>query len=255
MGSNFLRMVMLCASASAMAGCFSARIDAYACTKDYGLDIKTRYRYRLEKVSKKDFLSGGLSAVMSLEDYCADFYRKVDLCKALQEHQPNVFSSKGVPVIVNEVSRDADHPFVNDLAFNLCLRLGFIVPVRDYLSSKITFAVKVAKSNDIVKTVDIGWYGKWGVSLIMPPTWILDDTPEERPAGAGYYVSETVKNKSWAFHGMLTDSPYWNVDKALAYAVASKLKEMEESGEMDAILSGGDACSQANAITDERKCP
>lgn len=250
MSNNILRVVMLCAGVSVMAGCFSARIDAYAYTKDYGPDIKTRYRYRLEKVAKKDFMSCGY-----LEDSKADFFRKVDLCKALQEHQPNVFSSKGVPVIVNEVSRDADHSFVNDLAFNLCLRLGFIVPVRDYLSSKITFAVKVAKSNDIVKTVDIGWYGKWGVSLIMPPTWILDDTPEERPTGAGYYVSETVKNKSWAFHGMLTDSPYWNVDKALAYAVASKLKEMEESGEMDAILSGGDACSQANAITDERKCP
>ena len=250
MGNNFLRIAMLCASTAALAGCFSARIDAYAYTKDFRPEIKTRYRYRLEKVSKKDFMSCGY-----LEDPKADFHREVDLCKSLQEYQPSVFSNKGIPVVVNEISRINNRPFFNDWAFWFSARFSlFIVPVRDSLSSRITFAVKVAKRNDIVRTVVVGWHGKWGVSSIMPSKWILDDSPEDYPVGVGYSASETVENKSMFGVGF-TNSPYWNVNKALAYAVAAKLKEMEESGEMDAILSGGDACSQANAITDERKCP
>ena len=249
---GLLRFVMLCALPVSLSGCFSARIDAYACTKDFGPEIKTRYRYRIEKVSKKDLFSTG----EYLEDSHADFWRKVDLCKSISEHQPNVFSGNGIPVAVSEVSRTTDRPFINALFFNVSLGFSLcIIPVRDYLSTKVTYAVKVAKRNDVVKSVDIGWCGKWGISTIIPSKWILDDTPEDRPVGAGFYVAETVENQSMFSHGMLTHAPYWNVDKALAYAIAAKLKEMEESGEMDSILSGGDIHIQSTAISDGRQRP
>ena len=242
--NGLLQLLLLCMFPVFLSGCFSARMDAYACSKDFGPDIKTRYRYRLEKVSKKDIFSAG----EYLEDCHADFWRKVDLCKSLQEYQPNVFSNKGIPVAVSEISRTTDRPFINDWTFNFSARFSlFIIPVRDSLSTKVMYAVKVAKRNDIAKTVDIGWSGKWGVSTIIPSKWILDDTPGERPVGAGYCVSETVENQSMVGHGMLTQAPYWNVDKALAYAVAAKLKEMEESGEMDAILSEGGVRIQSDA--------
>lgn len=225
--------VYLCAFATLVSGCFSSRIDAYAYVKNQGQDeISTKYRYHLEAVNKiKKGLAGALT-----DDSSADFHRKVDLCAALKKYQPNVFADKGIPLVVNEISRVSDVKKRYWLTQNLATQTGFIIPTRYYRLCKMTYEIKLAKRDRAVGSVSMGWCGKWGVSLIIPSSWILDDSPEDC-SGAGYCVSETVYNQSDVDYGMLRNAPYWNVDKALAYAVASKLKEMEDSGEINALFS------------------
>ena len=223
--------VYLFSFATLVSGCFSSRIDAYAYVKNQGQDeISTKYRYHLEAVNKKQ-VSGAYT-----DDSSADFYRHADLCAALKKYQPNVFADKGIPLVVDEISRTSDVKKKYWLTQFLAFRTAFISPTRYYRACKMTYAIKLAKRDKAVGTVSMGWYGKWGVSLIIPSSWILDDSPEDC-SGAGYYVSETVNNQSGVDHGMLRNAPYWNVDKALAYAVAAKLKEMEDSGEIDALFS------------------
>ena len=223
--------VYLCAFAALVSGCFSSRIDAYAYVNNQGQDeISTKYRYHLEAVNKRK-VSGAYT-----DDSSADFYRQVDLCAALKKYQPNVFADKGIPLVVDEISRVSDVKERYWLTQYLASRTLFVIPTRYYRLCKMTYEIKLAKRDRAVGTVSMGWCGKWGVSMIIPSSWVLDDSPEDC-SGAGYYISEMVNNQSMVNHGMLRNAPYWNVDKALAYAVASKLKEMEDSGEMNALFS------------------
>jgi len=191
------------------AGCASDRLITTVYGKDYGTTINTRFRYNL--------------------------VNRPDLQSQVERLQPNVFSRTGIPVEIND-----DGFFVKDHEIGYWDDLnGFTLLV--YFASFGTLPTVCSHDEDkrvIIQNIGADKIGKRinmhfdykGTMTFFPPLGMIClrcDGSESVENGRAFVSSGLlIKN-------LVRDTCNEKLVEAVAYGVASRLKEMEDLGQID----------------------
>lgn len=193
-----------------LAGCISGRIVASANVQDLGDKVSTKYRYKI---------------VFEEKDYYGD-----TLGEKLQSYQPNVFSNDGVPIVITNktvLRKKSGGPdsllgLISVCTYNL---FPYSETVHSHKSQTISIGAKEITSAQVCITKKEWWSFMPIVSRIL----VLCDNGESCfSKSKGFSVSYNLESKSIAVNDIYKE--------VLAYGIASKLKEAEESGLIDGNL-------------------
>jgi len=211
----------------ALSGCVSQRMDYYAFCEKGEDNIATKYRYTIVGYRTKAFdeYSHYFSEkqVREYEDNLVKTYSS-EFGKLF----PNVFSEDGIPIVLKDVSSISNNK-MSPITVLSILTL-FAVPISHQWDSETTFEISIANSRDIEGCIKIGCAHKRLMSSIVPPSLLFNDEPAEPVRDAGYSISYSSNNDIFFVNPF---SGFKDANKPCAYALASKLKEMEATGQMD----------------------
>ena len=240
-GSQLIRVGVLLSLVSGMvAGCVSERMDIWADVKDMGPDIRTRHRYKLAGYKWKCpdeirayFQNPGLGDA-KLNEWCKENERMIFMrySTSFCRFQPNVFSDTGIPIVLNEVSSTQHSELFP--TFVLSILSFFAFPAWIQGGGEDVVAINVGNADIDIGNVTVGMKSMKSLSLIIPSSLVLYGEGAGSRKDAGYSTSALVKNR--IFFDRSETSAQDCVDGVMAYAIASRLKELEDSGQMDAIL-------------------
>ena len=206
-------------------GCCSLRNSATPDVADIGPSVSTRNRYRLSCVYK-----GETSETMSFN---TDF---------LQRYEPRVFSADGIPVAL----RIQFGSFETAKGWTVLLAMCTIgvIPQHHQYSYTFNCSLELADENYGKSPFKIVSVFDQATSQVLIPTAYLFYTGAPSADGVHRRYFQNMKlagaknPPSFLYESDLAkrirhDSP---LRHALAYAIAVKLKEMEDSGKIDAML-------------------
>jgi len=205
-------------------GCFSSRISSIPLVRDMGCQITTRYRYRLVSIYSGD-KSGDSDAKQ----------------KSLEKCYPGVFSDDGTPFAVRCISGNYQSKYGWSLFFSICS--GFIIPEFHRYEREFSFEIEMSNDNSVRLPFKVVCTQEGGGSPM--PTGLIPFTGE--PNGDGRRVfwrgekkigDEPELGYIWGLSFSLEDQI---AGQAFAYAVAVKLKELEDEGKIDAMLQKREA--------------
>ena len=195
--SRFLHLMFLCAAVFA-AGCCHRRIVAAADARDYGDAIRTKYRYRL---------------------VCGEKDAWAAKRETLQLYQPDVFHDSGIPVTL--AIRDTMSDDVGDWTVMFPILSYGILPfmTTTHLHRRCTLTVAGRRVTSFEVCARKGTAGaihplplllfSWGDSSCFP--------------SAKLFATHTCD--------LNMSAPFMDLDEmALAYGIAARLKEAEDSG-------------------------
>ena len=226
-----LACILLPALLSPMVGCYSCRDSAMVDVGDLGDGIATRHKYRLVGVN----LSG---------DKCDEVLNN-DL---LRSKFPQVFSDFGIPFEVN-------YPFLvpprykHGWSFLLTLLTLDLVP--QFCCSTQEFPCDLRFVEDQSVSVRFSVYQSFDKADSLFPTGLIpfSDAPDSigfKAFWKSYKVlasdNDGSKKLTSRFLAVTSGGLREEVSKeAFAYGVAAKLKELEDSGKIDAMLKRQEA--------------
>ena len=223
-----------------LAGCVSERAYVWADVRDIGPNIRTRHRYKLSGYKWKCpdeirayFQNPGLGDA-KLNEWCKENERMIfkRYSTAFSRFQPDVFSDSGIPILLNEVSSTQSSELFP--TFVLSILSFFAFPAWIHGSGEDVIAINVGNADIDIGKVTVGMKSLESMSLIIPSSLVLFDDGADGAEDARYSKSALVTNR--IFFDRSETSGQDCVDGVMAYAIASRLKEMEDSGQMDAIL-------------------
>jgi len=190
-------------------GCASDRIITTVRVNDYGSNITTRFQYRL--------------------------FNRPDLEPTFEKLQPNVFSKNGIPVKLNDNGvffgkmEVGYRPDFNPLSYLACkFSLGVLPALASHNSSKHAVIENVGPDR-VNRTVEMDFDYRMALTITSPLGLIYLDNNESVPSGNGYRVFKM----SGSIFSLVRDACNDNIQEAMVYGVASRLKEMEDSGVID----------------------
>ena len=231
---NCCHVRMLAALAALIVGgCQSSRKSIVPLVEDIGCEVSTKYRYRLSCV----YLDG-VSQKVAFDG------------SVLGKYYPQVFSSTGLPFVLrmNMGKPSGKNGWTMVLALCTC----GIVP--EFTSQTMTYNgfVELVDASD--STIPFGIMNVNDHASSLLPTALLfyngaAESDGHRVFGEGNRYSDVHDSTSWTY--LLSIDPVmdsnWKINgfemkatasgqQALAYALAVKLKELEDSGKVDAML-------------------
>ena len=101
-------------------------------------------------------------------------------------------------------------------------------------SGEDVVAINVGNADIDIGKVTVGMKSMESLSLIIPSSLVLCGEGADSRKDAGYSMSALMKNRIFFDRSETPEQD--RVDGVMAYAIASRLKELEDSGQMDAIL-------------------
>ena len=214
-------------------GCFCYRLDYYAYVNKRDENVATKYRYKIVGYKTKAFdeyrqyISQPDKIEKEYEDKMLKLYNS-----EFSKHFPNVFSENGIPIVLKEISNTTDTKMwptmiPGALTFSA-------IPFGGESRNETIIQICIAKSEDIESNITIGCNSKRVVSSIIPPSLLFNDEPAEYVRNAGCSVSYSVKNEM-ILTEFFSNSPEEVKDACMpcVCALASRLKEIEATGQMD----------------------
>lgn len=192
-------------------GCASDRILTTVRVKDYGDEVTTHFRYRL--------------------------FNRPDLEPLFEKLQPNVFSdSEGaIPVKLNdkgvlfgkmEVGYSPDVNLFSEMVY--MFSFGALPVLASHNAERCAVIERVGPVQ-VDKKVEIDSDYRMALTITSPLGLIYLDENGSMPAENGCRVFKM----SGSVFSLIRDACNDNVRKAMVYGVASRLKEMEDSGVVD----------------------
>ena len=218
-------------------GCATCeRVDAFARVKDIGPSIKTKYRYSINECRVE-----GCKRTEDSKRYSE--YLTCHLKRSTLEFQPDVFTTNGIPINISQRSYLIPKGFwwlpgsesVAWLSIPLMYASFFSFP--GVMSSSKTNAIEVEIARVGVRTPQVEWgydkistVGNIFIPLAFVPAAFWNDPPDTKGHEGEYVDWECVTDIGPNFRLDVGD-------RAQVYAIAALLKEMEDSGAIDAALA------------------
>lgn len=203
-------------------GCFSVRNSAVPMVDDIGTDVFTKYRYRLTCV-----YNGDNSEMLWFGDAC------------MARYYPRVFATDGLPIALRIRFKTFTTP--NTWAILLSLCSLEVIPAVQKRDSTFSCSVGLVDATDCNVTFDLVSRFESAFSFGVPTAFLLYN---EEPTDAGHRVffkTERSICKGSSFMPSFDPEELMERDvqfqQGLAYAIAVKLKELEDSGRVDAMLN------------------
>lgn len=202
-------------------GCTSNRYSAYATVGDVGANVYTKYRYKASCAFKGD----------SSEQLWFDG-------SFLPKCQPGVFSADGLPIVlrIEYKKLDGSYAWTVLLAMLSCS----VIPQLNEYEMTFNCSIELADEGGCYSNFEIVRKHEHAFSMLSPAA-ILFFNGDAKVAGKRVF-SANAQNVSW-FEGWGSNLEEEvlrydvQVRQALSYAMASKLKELEDSGKIDAMLA------------------
>lgn len=216
-------------------GCTFTRYTAIPQVKDCGPTISTRFKYRLEEYRLPKEIKASKEFSIKLAG---------ELRKTMVELCPNVFSDDGVPFVVSRgESKFSQVGLLSGLISFLTIR---IIPqaLHNYRDTK--FSLDMSEDETIYSSTEVKYIEDVAISLSPFAMFFYNGAPDVPSNMRFWYVREygVGTAQAWGDEPRITIEPN---RKALAYAIAVKLKELEDSGRIE----GTEAVPNANAISNE----
>ena len=232
-----LALVSTAVAMSMLSGCICVR-DRYSATssvKDIGDRIATRNRYRLVAVYGAEKL--GVTG---------------DWTELIMREQPGVFSRNGIPIVVRSAGDSgwlSIHGWTGILAF---LTLNLVPDCMGSYADKLSFKLEAKEDRTVAAFFDVerAYENSRGCITALipfggPPDvdgrktfWISDSDVDPHP-------KTKVTDYEWSIMGGARTLNNEYCRKAFAYAAASMLKELEDTGKIDAMLRKRKPASKA----------
>lgn len=205
-------------------GCVSYRHDFFAFVEKCDETNATKYRYKIVGYQAKASKYFTHEQRKEVEEFWLAEY-----ASACDKYFPKVFSEDGIPIILKEISSTYDGEW--------CLiPLGFwmfaVLPCGTEIKSEHIIQICVANSEDEEYYIKAGHITKEIISSLIPPSLLINNEPSEYVRDAGYVVSyrrDTIFNDGSWWAGPYKDA----CCRRDVYALVSKLKEIEATGQMD----------------------
>lgn len=212
--SYLMRVSLVAAGALLVAGCWHVRNYAVSDTKDYGMQLKTRYRYHV---------------VASLKAFSDQFEREM----------PSVFARDGIPITLHTSQEvlpgkswsylDGDDFVLFDFLY-FCCQMGTcwtILPLHMKGNEQTrAYSIEILELDAPKEQINVCECNDKIAGCLIPIVPFLcyhgNPAPEKFAQGHGFETHEYKLGDS-------ADAAS-NFKRALAYGVASKLKEMEDAG-------------------------
>ena len=202
-------------------GCMSERRSAVPMVDDIGADVSTRYRYRLSCVYK-----GEKSETVKLRgDLLASCY-------------PSVFSDNGLPIVL----RIQFNKFESFDAWTTLLSLCSlsVIPAIEHWETTFNCAVELSDESDGKAAFDLVNVFEQACSILVPSGFFVYTGDKKVPGRRVFSENRQYINSGNSiydprdFVGFVRNNVPFR--RALAYAVAVKIKEIEDAGKIDAML-------------------
>lgn len=219
----------------AITGCVSQRYGAIALVDDVGADLSTRYRYRIVRSDNGDDHVFKHSVVNSawLKKHGGVFGNEV-----LVRELPNVFSADGIAFTIrlcdyNQVVKYQWSQVFAGLSGGLC-------PQFDRKEHWHSYEIKMQNERKICSSFDIVLFSEFAASW-FPTSFLAFSGVPDVDGNRLYCQSEKLVGmsclkESCESNPTIQDELLSARKKAFAYAIAKRLKEMEDSGAIDAML-------------------
>ena len=202
-------------------GCMSERKSAVPMVDDIGADVSTRYRYRLSCVYK-----GEKSETVKLRgDLLASCY-------------PSVFSDNGLPIVLRIQFNEFESSGAWTTLLSLCSLS--VIPGITHWETTFNCAVELADESDGKAAFDLVNVFEQACSILVPSGFFVYTGDKKVPGRRVFSENRQYINSGNEiydpsdFVGFVRNNVPFR--RALAYAVAVKIKELEDSGRIDAML-------------------
>lgn len=214
------RFLLVTCLLNMVCGCFSSRISAIPLVRDMGCQISTRYRYRLVSIYS--------------EEESGDHNTKQQY---LKKCYPDVFSDYGMPFSVRYITGSSQAKYGWSTFLFICS--CFIIPEFHRYEEEFLYEIKMSNDNSVGSQFTVVCLEE--NSGAPMPTGLIPFTGE--PDGDEHRIFWRSEKKIGEDPGIgrYTLSTTFSLtnqisSQAFAYAVAVRLKELENEGKIDAML-------------------
>jgi len=202
-------------------GCMSERKSGVPMVDDIGADVSTRYRYRLSCVYK-----GEKSETVKLRgDLLASCY-------------PSVFSDNGLPIVLRIQFNEFESFGAWTTLLSLCSLS--VIPGITHWETTFNCAVELADESDGKAAFDLVNVFEQACSILVPSGFFVYTGDKKVPGRRVFSENRQYINSGNEiydpsdFVGFVRNNVPFR--RALAYAVAVKIKELEDAGKIDVML-------------------
>ena len=223
MNCRHLRSIAYIAIAVLANGCFSIRDSDIPMVDDIGADVSTKHRYKLACVYKGDTSE----TLWFSEAYMSRCY-------------PRVFSADGLPIALRIRFKTFATPNTWAILLSMCSMT--VIPAVQELDSTFSCTIELVDAADCNASFELVSRFESAFSFGLPTAFLLYNN---EPTCAGHRVFfETERSIGTGNTTMPSFDPEKRIEsdgqfrQGLAYAIAVKLKELEDSGMVDAMLDG-----------------
>ena len=237
---RFLWTILFCVI---IVGCVSRRYGAVALVDDVGKVISTRYRYRIVRSDEgdDDSYNQRMRALVGkeiMEKHIGVFSNEV-----LAREMPSVFSDDGIEFKVHHSHHHAESKYTWTQV--LCGFSLTIIPECGRNEHVHTYKFEMQEDKRIGESFEIMRFSEFALSILPTSFAIFGGMPDSNGVRL-YCKSEKVAGVSYLkdcgencpdIQGDLLSSR----KKAFAYAIAKRLKELEDSGAIDQMLQKREA--------------
>lgn len=202
-------------------GCTSNRYSAYATVDDVGANVYTKYRYKTSCAFKGD----------SSEQLWFDG-------SFLPKCQPGVFSADGLPIVLRIEYKKLDGSY--GWTVLLSMLSCWVIPQLNEYDTTFSCSIELTDEEGCNSNFEIVRKIESALSIIAPTAFLFFNG--DAKVDGKRVFSETKQdvsgNMGWCSNAEEEVLRYdVQVRQALSYAMASKLKELEDSGKIDAMLA------------------
>jgi len=215
-----------------MAGCRHARTVAAVKVSDIGEFIETKNKYRVLRLNEAPFFGKYF------------MWEKMNPGRMLASFQPNVFSDDGIPLTLRRIDSQTD-AFGDWTRIVSCMS-GGILPTFETSHRHGIWAIEFGGGKTPKTTVEVCAHGGESFSMFMPwPILFFNWGCDPCFTDGRTYISHSYDPG----FGCPIDSQ--TAVKALAYGIAVRLKDLEDSGEIDEYVVANARSIQALKDTAE----
>lgn len=221
-------------------GCFCSSFRDYTTvsTADVGGSISTKYRYRITSIEGKLYdgigfrigcFAGGIGGVREYEINTRDF----------KEKYPNVFSNSGIPMVIKVRPTGDDSGDKYAWTPLLAIPSLMLFPILEHYSDKANVDLTMVEDVAVKDGFEVERVSEKSKSLFLTGLIPFRGVPD---CGANrvYWKCDTSIGADGSTDADRREHYYLNsglqLREGFVYGVAAKLKELEDSGKIDAML-------------------
>ena len=224
MFSRHIAMVLIIVASTIVNGCHVVRNSVTPMVSDIGPDVCTKHRYRLSCVYMH---------INKKTSECKTVgFRSASLIKC----QPHVFSAAGMPVVCQVIGCKYESAWAWTMIFQV-FSFG-VLPGMSRLSQDLDFSVELGDGVYGKSRFELGNVEDSAYSILSPAALLCFNGNEVVDGCRSFCKRGEDYGYSLVDVGDIEKSVDDNVlfRQALAYGIAVKLKELEDSGRVDAML-------------------
>ena len=244
----------------AIAGCETRRCGAVARVDDVGPEITTRYRYRLvrspaaESFLKETGTSSNVAAkavakvmghvsmveAIAFPGFCRDDYHADSPYKneELRQEYPQVFSDDGIEFKIHRSNLQRDSKYSWTMLPCICSLTLF--PCFTCNETTLAYNIEIPEAEKGKSSFEVMYFNECAESIWPTALLALSDEPSVGEGLLSYKSDKMAGLAEGANHLAGQIKTHLELlafrKKAFAYAVAKRLKELEDSGVVDELL-------------------